>query len=222
MDDLNKGFNSIYIKKLWGNKDNVPFFSGFGSSFKPSIDSYVNIIKQFTKNSKKKLNVIDIGCGDFNIGKELLLYFNNYTAVDVVDPLIEYNKNKFKNLNVCFKSLDITKNSIPFTDVIILRQVFQHLSNRNIYNALKNIYLKSKDIILTETIPSTPFVPNLDIKSGAKTRFANKDSGVDIISPPFNFPIQEKILTFMEEQTVNKKPKNLSYINQTIIYKQYE
>jgi|TARA_R100001460_G_scaffold25366_1_gene50952 SAM-dependent methyltransferase len=222
MGNLDKIFKSIYVEKKWGYKDNDVFYSGMGSHYKDLVNPYINSIKNFTENFKEKLNVIDIGCGDFNVGKQLLPYFNNYTAVDVVDSLIKYNKNKFKNLNVNFQTLNITNQTIPFTDVIILKQVLQHLSNQDIFNILKNIYLKSKYIILTESIPYDSFTPNLDIKSGVKTRVAENNSGVDILSLPFNFPIQEKFITLTLEEMIESGEDKLKYLTQTIIYKQYE
>ena len=221
MGNLKKVFENVYTTKKWGSKSNTPFYSGIGSYDKNIVDHYVNVIKHFTEKFQKKFNVIDIGCGDFNVGKKLLPYFNNYIGVDVVESLIKYNRSKFKNLNVNFEVLDITNQSISFTDVIILRQVLQHLSNQDIISTLKNIYLKSKYIIFTDSLPINSFTPNLDIESGGKTRIG-KNSGVDITSQPFNFSFQEKQDLLTINETWNFKDKQYRYLTKTIIYKQYE
>ena len=189
---LSSLFNKIYEHKKWGS-NNTPFYSGEGSDNSYLVSPYISLIQSFFKELSYKPNVIDVGCGDFNIGKELVPYTNKYVAVDIVDSLIKYNKNKYKDLNVQFKTLDITKSPIPTTDIIIVRQVFQHLSNEYILKSLKNIYLKSKYLIITEEIPNFNFTPNLNIESSPYLRLVINNSGVDILSPPFNFPIERKL-----------------------------
>ena len=205
-------FNEIYKSKGWGDNQ-TPYYSGIGSHIPSIINPYIGVVKSFFKNLDYKPNVIDIGCGDFNVGSQLVNYTNNYLAVDVVDSLIEYNKVKYKDLNVEFKNLDITKGSIPFSDVIMVRQVFQHLSNSNILEALKNIYLKSKYIILTEVVPLGNFTPNLDINFGASTRPMINNSGIEITSPPFDFPIEEELITLSikEKGIINNLVKTTIY-----------
>jgi hypothetical protein len=187
-------FEEVYKRKGWGD-NNSPYYSGPGSHSLNIINPYIEVLKAFFKTFNKKPNIIDIGCGDFNIGKNLLDSVNNYLAIDVVDPLIQYNKIKYKNSNLKFKTLDITKSTIPFSDVVIVKEVFQHLSNDLILKSLKNLYLKSKFLIITESLPIIPFTPNLDINLGVATRPLINNSGVDIISPPFNFSIEEELIT---------------------------
>tara|TARA_R110000803_G_scaffold68294_1_gene130149 strand:+ start:314 stop:970 length:657 start_codon:yes stop_codon:yes gene_type:complete len=213
MSKLSFLFESIYKTKGWGG-NNTPFYSGIGSHDSNIVSPYIEVIKSFFKELKYKPNVIDIGCGDFNIGKELVPYVNKYMAVDIVDPLIEHNKTKYKDLNVNFKTLNITQESVPSTDIIIIKELFQHLSNKNILKALKNVYLKSKWLIITEAIPISNFVPNLDIQSQASFRPLINNSGVDILAPPFNFDIKEELLTL----TVKSKGI-IECLSKTSIYK---
>ena len=213
MDKLSFLFNKIYKSKEWGD-NNTPFYSGEGSHRSYLTDPYISLIQSFFKGLPYKPNIIDIGCGDFNIGRKLVPYVNKYIAIDIVDSLIEYNKNKYKNLNVQFKTLDITKSSIPKADVIIIRQVFQHLSNEHILKSLENIYLKSKYLIISEEIPNYDFIPNLNTEPSNKIRYSLNNSGVDILLPPFNFPIEEKL------HTLEIPDKKASTFLKTVIYKQ--
>jgi hypothetical protein len=209
-DKLSSLFSSLYKIKHWGN-NNTPFFSGFGSHTSPTIPFYIETVKTFLKGFTYKPNIIDIGCGDFNIGKQFVPFVNNYLAIDIVDDLIKYNKSIYNYPNVTFKTLDITQTPIPPTDVIIIRHVFQHLSNSYIKSALQNIYLKSKYLIITECIPSCNFTPNLDILPGYFFRPEDNNSGVDILSPPFNFSIEEELITL--------SIKEIDIFDKTIIFK---
>jgi SAM-dependent methyltransferase len=213
VSELTTLFEAIYKDQGWGN-NNTTFFSGIGSHDSYLISPYIGVVKSFFKELKYKPNITDIGCGDFNIGKKLISYTGKYLALDVVTSLIEYNKNKYQNLNVNFKTLDITKESISLTDIIILKNVLQHLSNSQILAALKNIYLKSKYLIITESIPLFNFTPNLDMSPSATIRPLFNNSGIDILSSPFNFPIEEEVLTL----TIKEKGI-VECLTKTSIYK---
>ncbi|ALJ06033.1 SAM-dependent methyltransferase [Pseudalgibacter alginicilyticus] len=184
--------NQIYDLKLWGGKE-VDFYSGIGSHDPQIINPYLNALITFFKTKNKSLVICDLGCGDFNIGKHLAKYTRKYFAIDIVDNLIQRNKNIFKEDNLEFYCLDISKDKLPPADCIILRQVLQHLSNSEIKNLVKKIETY-KYIILTEHIPIGDFIPNKDIISGQGIRL-KKNSGVNLLEAPFNLKIKEmKIL----------------------------
>ena len=79
---------------------------------------------------------MSLGCGDFNVGAQLRDLCGAYIACDIVELLIAYNRERFAELGVDFRRLDIIDKPIPEGDVIILRQVLQHLSNSQIATAL--------------------------------------------------------------------------------------
>ena len=113
-----------------------------------------------------------------------------YIAIDIVEKLINRNKNLYKEDNLEFCCLDITKDALPSGDCIILRQVLQHLSNTEIQGVIKKIEVY-KYIILTEHMPLGNFTPNKDILSGQGIRL-KQNSGVNILEAPFNLKIKEE------------------------------
>ena len=179
----------IYDLKLWGGK-NFDFYSGKGSHDSKIINPYIERLIAFFKSHNNDLVVCDLGCGDFNIGKHLTSYIRKYIAIDIVENLIDRNKTVFKEDNLEFCCLDITKDKLPSGDCIILRQVLQHLSNIEIQDVIKKI-VAYKYIILTEHIPLGNFIPNKDIISGQGIRL-KQNSGVNILEPPFNLNIKEE------------------------------
>ena len=148
------------------------------------------MVADFLNSFEEPPVICDLGCGDFNVGKELVKYSANYTGVDIVAPLIEYNSEKFQQENLEFQCLDIAKDKLPSADIVILRQVLQHLSNAEVLAILKKLS-GYQYLILTEHIPEGDFIPNMDIISGQGTRL-KKQSGLDITAPPFNFKAKEK------------------------------
>lgn len=182
----------IYENNLWGGNQS-DFFSGDGSHDPALIKPYLETVTSFLTAFETPPVVCDLGCGDFNIGKELVKHCKKYIAVDIVPDLIEYNKKSFKAENLEFHTLDIAEDELPSADCVILRQVLQHLSNKEIKSVVKKLY-DYKYIILTEHLPEEDFEPNKDIISGQGIRL-KKQSGVNLLAQPFNFKaIEEKQL----------------------------
>ncbi|MDT0645896.1 class I SAM-dependent methyltransferase [Zunongwangia sp. F260] len=179
----------IYKNNLWGGKKSE-FYSGLGSHHPETVNPYIAVVSDFLKDFEALPVVCDLGCGDFNIGKELVKYSKKYSAVDVVPELIAHNKKEFKAANLEFHALDIAKDDLPPGDCAIIRQVLQHLSNAEIESVVEKLY-DFKYVVLTEHLPEEDFEPNKDIISGQGIRL-KKQSGVNITAPPFHFKAKEE------------------------------
>lgn len=191
-----KAMEQVYELNLWGS-NNTEFYSGSGSHQPEIITPYIDVVRAFLKTFKTPITVCDLGCGDFNIGKQLVPFTKNYIAVDIVSNLIEHNTKTFKAANLEFRCLDIAVDNLPTADCVILRQVLQHLSNKevqSIVNKLENY----KYIILTEHLPSGNFTPNKDIISGQGIRI-KKQSGIDLLAAPFNLKVkvEKQLLSYV-------------------------
>jgi len=184
-----KAMEQVYDMSLWGSNTST-FYSGDGSHHPIIVQPYLNVLVSFLTSFDTPIVVCDLGCGDFNIGKELVKYTEKYIAVDIVTDLILHNKEKFKEENLEFHCLDIAVDHLPIGDCAIVRQVLQHLSNTEVQNVLKKLTL-FKYVILTEHIPQGDFTPNKDIISGQGIRL-KKQSGLHIVVSPFNFKVQEE------------------------------
>lgn len=184
-----EAMEQVYAQNLWG-KNETAFYSGEGSHNPTIVIPYVNVVTSFLKTFKQRLTVCDFGCGDFNVGKQLVSYTASYVAVDIVPSLIAHNKATFKADNLTFQCLNIAEDEMPTGDCALIRQVFQHLSNPEIQNALEKLK-EFTYLIITEHVPNGNFEPNKDIISGQGTRL-KKDSGVDVLAPPFSLSIKQQ------------------------------
>ncbi len=202
----------IYEQHLWGG-DHHMFYSGDGSHNPNLVKPYVTVVSQFLKSFDTLLTVCDLGCGDFNVGNRLAPYTKKYIGVDIVENLIDHNQNTFASENIRFQCLDIAQDELPQADCVILRQVLQHVSNKEVEQVVRKLK-DYKYLILTEHLPEGDFVPNVDIISGQGIRL-KKQSGVDLLAPPFNLKIREAktLLTLPVE--------NGKGIIKTILYQQY-
>ncbi|EAQ48418.1 class I SAM-dependent methyltransferase [Leeuwenhoekiella blandensis] len=177
----------VYAKKLWGS-GNTDFYSGAGSHDTETVQAYLKAVIGFFKSLEIPPVVCDLGCGDFNVGKELVPYTQAYKAVDIVPELIAYNTKRFKSKQLSFETLDLAKDPLPEGDCALLRQVLQHLSNAEIASIVNKLYAY-RYVILTEHLPDQEFTPNIDIISGQGIRL-KKHSGVALLAPPFNFKVK--------------------------------
>ena len=157
------------------------------------------------------LEVCDLGCGDFNVGKALVSYTKKYIAIDIVKDLIEYNQQTFKEENLEFHCLDIAVDDLPPADCVILRQVLQHISNAEVQSIVDKLY-QFKYAIITEHVPEGNFIPNKDIISGQGIRL-KKQSGVNVLAAPFNLKVKE------EKQLLSITLPNHKGVIRTILYK---
>ncbi|CAM4321410.1 class I SAM-dependent methyltransferase [Gillisia hiemivivida] len=179
----------VYEMKLWGDNKS-DFYSGLGSHDPEIINPYLEVLISFLTSFKNPLRVCDLGCGDFNVGKELVKHTKKYVAVDIVTNLIEYNREKFKAENLEFHCLDIAVDDLPSGDCVILRQVLQHLSNAEVQSLVSKL-TDYKYVILTEHLPEGDFVPNKELISGQGIRL-KKRSGINLLAPPFNLKVKEE------------------------------
>jgi len=174
-------FTKIYKEKIWGDYGD-DFFSGGGSVM---VDDYINFIISFI-NENNVTRVVDCGCGDFRIMNQITkalpkLY---YHGIDIVDPLIDYNRMRYGSDKIKFDRINIIEKELPSGDLMVIKQVCQHLSNSQILKILKKLK-KYKFVLISEHLPKGNFQPNIDKWQGPGIRL-DKNSGVLISEPPFN------------------------------------
>ena len=176
----------IYEKNLWGG-NSTEFYSGEGSHLTNIIQPYIEAVSIFLKSFEEPIKVCDLGCGDFNVGKELVSLTKNYVGVDIVPELISRNQRLFQNENLSFICLDLAVDDLPMGDCALVRQVLQHLSNDEVKKILQKL-TNYKYVIITEHLPMGDFVPNKDKISGQGIRLKDQ-SGIDLFTEPFNWKV---------------------------------
>jgi hypothetical protein len=157
----------------------------------------VQTVQKFFASLPTKKNAVDLGCGDFRVGSRIVDSFDSYTACDVVPELVHFNQEYWRHLPVKFRVVDLVKDEIPTGDVLILRQVLQHLSNADISRFIQLIPRDFSFLLVTEHLPSeNDFLANKDKVSGADIRLGS-GSGVVLTEPPFsvNFKSETPLLS---------------------------
>ena len=180
--------SQIYEKNLWGGNPSE-FYSGEGSHDPVLVIPYIDVVSNFLKSFEAPITICDLGCGDFNIGKDLVEFASHYHAVDIVPALMEHNQVKFQLPNLTFHCLDVALDKLPSGDCALVRQVLQHLSNQEVQQILEKLS-HYRYVIITEHLPSGDFEPNKDKISGQGIRL-KQNSGIDVLAAPFYWKVKD-------------------------------
>ncbi len=178
-------FETIYAENAWGGEQGS-FYSGPGSDGL-AADIYVAEVKRFIATHGVR-SVVDLGCGDFRVAHKIVHQGLSYVGVDLVQHLVDANTEQFGAGNIRFECRDITEDQLPSGDLCLMREVLQHLSNRQIRRVLAKLG-SFRYVIYSDYQPPAwaRCVPNRDITPGLYTRIW-KNSAVFLDQPPFNIP----------------------------------
>jgi SAM-dependent methyltransferase len=197
-------FAAIYREGMWGRNPDHDFYSGDGSHEEYLIMPYIDAVGGFLRTLTSRPSVVDLGCGDFNVGSQVRPSCGRYIACDVVPDLIRRNRTKFSALQVDFRCIDIIEDDLPDGEVVFLRQVLQHLTNAQIVKIVQKLY-SYKFLVLTEHIPvNSRFPPNRDISNGHCIRLL-QGSGIVLTEPPFHLNIKSETVVCSLPEMIERR-----------------
>lgn len=159
-------FENIYKTNEWSHG------SGTGS-LPENTEEYREFLQNFLRKNNIK-TVLDAGCGDWQFSKLIDWTGISYIGIDVVPFLIEENNKKYARENIKFYKKNVLESELPKADLIILKDVLQHLSNENILKILSKLE-KFKFIIIVNHFSAE----NYDCQDG-------QYRPIDLKKAPFN------------------------------------
>ena len=176
----------------------VPTAEGNGAWRGACVDVYVESISRVlrSRTADRPLRIIDLGCGDFSVGRRLLGAAENITYVgcDIVPELVQAHSRSVDDPRVSFQALDIVIDDLPDGDICLVREVLQHLCNADVSRVLKKLG-KYKEVYITEARPVTlEGPPNPDKPSGPGVRWdwrTGHGRGLEFDQPPFCLRVEE-------------------------------
>jgi len=140
-------FENIYRRGDWIDSSGGTE-SGPGSCLECSKE-YLTFLKQFVRYNNIT-SILDIGCGDFNLMRHFDFCQVNYLGIDLVDFVIEKNQINYQTEFLKFDCIDILNDTIDIKkyDLVLIKDVFQHLNNDTISKMLVRLN-ESKRILIT-------------------------------------------------------------------------
>ncbi|MEJ0013364.1 MAG: class I SAM-dependent methyltransferase [Bauldia sp.] len=130
-------FDMIYRAEVWGSRGNeAAVSSGYGSTGKATAP-YRDFLVSFMRD-KNIRSVVDIGCGDWELGRLVDWTGVDYTGVDVSAVILE-NTSRFTADGIRFIEGDARTIDLPRADLLLMKDVLQHWSNDDIKRFLPKI-----------------------------------------------------------------------------------
>lgn len=102
-----------------------------------------------------------------------------YIGYDIVGSVIEKNKEKYANEKIHFMHSNFLKIDLPKSDLLICKDVLQHLSNKDILQFIPQLKKYKYCLITNEVDADTLTSDNLDILPGDTHK-------IDLSKMPFN------------------------------------
>lgn len=179
-------FSSIYERGEWGVDEQKKGNSGTGSD-PQNAKMYLAFLNNYLREHQIK-SVVDLGCGDWRIGKEVCWDGIQYIGIDVVGSVIEQNSKEYASANISFVKADGSDYSLPKADLLICKDVLQHLPFKDIKNIIKQFSKFKHCIIVNDVDPITLTCSNINIPRGHYRP-------LDLTKPPFSL-LGRKVLSY--------------------------
>lgn len=178
-------FNEIYRIGLWGRNAAGEGISGPGSTV-AEAGPYLDFLRSFL-DSYAVQSIVDLGCGDWVLGKEIDWGGRHYLGIDVASDMIRKNQMRYAQDKVQFFHLNGAVDALPQADLLICKDVLMHLSFAEIFGVLSQLH-KYKYVILVDDVASKGVTHNYDIATG-------QYRPLDLVRAPFGLK-PSKVLRF--------------------------
>ena len=168
MTELVDVFNKIYSTSHWGYK------SGIGS-YPENATAWTSIVNSFLEK-EDITTVLDIGCGDWRLGKTYRLENKQYVGMDVSSVIVNDIQPNSKE-NIKFIHGDASVTDLEKTDLVLIKDVLQHLPNSDVLKILNKVIESCRyALICNDLFPGD----NVDIVAGGWRP-------LDFSKDPFNY-----------------------------------
>lgn len=130
-------FSGIYQSHKWSDDSYTKPLSGEGSVpelVAPYVEFVQRVINRFDIKS-----VLDCGHGDWSMWRDFRFEGSDYLGFDVADGLSEKVSATFGSENRKFFQSDFCYSELPEADLLMTKDVLQHLSNDDVQRFLQNV-----------------------------------------------------------------------------------
>jgi len=169
-------FREIYNKRLWqGNETR----SGRGSTLKATA-AFRDWLFEFV-GEQEITSIVDAACGDFNYMRTVLqrIPIVRYTGLDIVPEAVEECNARYGNDCWRFEVADITGGALPGGDLMIMKDVIQHLSVWDAFLAIDGAIRSTSTWLVVNHCPIVPH--NRDT-------YEHAGGFYNLMNPPFCLP----------------------------------
>ena len=172
-------FEQIYAKGTWASDIQGKGTSGGGSTL-DATKVYRVFLQDFLAKQRIR-SVVDAGCGDWEFSQAIDWTGIDYLGLDIVPSVIAENRRRFGAGKVRFAVADIVRDELPPADLLVVKDVLQHLSNADIARFLAQLPRYRHVLLVNDVLPDSLSAEPADIPTGRYRR-------LDPTRPPFSLP----------------------------------
>jgi SAM-dependent methyltransferase len=184
--DRRNEFELIYSKGLWATDVLGKGTSGDGSTL-GATRVYRTYLQDFLAKQRIR-SVVDAGCGDWEFSQAIDWTGIDYVGLDIVPYVIAANQRRFGAANIRFAVADIVRDELPPADLLLVKDVLQHLSNADIARFLAQLPRYRHVVLVNDVLPDTLSAEPADIPTG-------RYRPLDLTKAPYSLP-GAKVLTW--------------------------
>jgi SAM-dependent methyltransferase len=191
VDGMQKEFEKIYKNNFW------QYGSGYGSLPRNTV-GYRELLQNFMRDHDIK-SVVDVGCGDWQFSRLMNWTGIDYLGIDIAEQVVKTDSERFaKPPHLRFQVGSATE-VLPTAELLIIREVLQHLPFVAIRKFLHNNALSGRyRYALITNEKNHKGEVNLDARPNGQVNAR----GLDLSAAPFNLPNLQVVYTHLEIETV--------------------
>jgi 2-polyprenyl-3-methyl-5-hydroxy-6-metoxy-1,4-benzoquinol methylase len=129
-------------------------------------------------------SVVDAGCGDWEFSQTVDWTGIDYRGFDIVDTVVAADNAKYAKANVHFFAANIVDADLPPADLLIVKDVLQHLPSADVAKFLTQTRKYKHALVINGVTPVSMSARNVDITMAEVQQGAYRN--LDITRPPFN------------------------------------
>ena len=168
---------AVFSKKYVAETSDWAGHSGSGSSAYHTI-SYKAFVESFIAANRIR-SIIDIGCGDWQFSRFINFGATDYYGYDVVPAVIARNDASFGSAKRIFREMPEAFDKLPSCDLLIMKDVLQHLSNKKIDLFLQSLFPRFHFCLVTNSYEKLDTPRNVDV-------FDGEFRCLDLTTAPYN------------------------------------
>lgn len=153
-----EAFEQVYRDERWG------FGSGHGS-LPHATRRYRRFIEEFLVANRVS-SVLDYGCGDWQFSRLIDWQGARYYGVDVVSEVIAEDNRRYARPGVEFMIAPDDAAELPEADLLICKDVLQHLPNEYVHRFLETVAPRFPMSLIVNDSAYYPHELNRDIRPG--------------------------------------------------------
>jgi SAM-dependent methyltransferase len=143
---VRKKFDDIYSRGGWGGLGSGP--GSLPHNARPYVEYVANLLQRHSVRT-----VVDVGCGDWQMWPAGTFdNINKYVGFDIVQSFIERNRAVFQSSRYEFHVADATRISLPPGDLLLCKEVLQHLPNVEVRRFLESAIRAYRIVVVCDDI----------------------------------------------------------------------